>query len=425
MSALTMMVWSMALGAIAAVVFARLGDLLARPSASQIRSIGYHVSVFLLVLVESGVLRQAAAPGAERLRVLQVLAGPLCVGLSTFWIHAWLAANERDRLMAAVLRACAFALPLLGLATLALPEDLQLPVAAQLSLAGGGLTWWVTVRAWRIGDRLALVMACGCLLTLPAIAGLYAIAMGLGQWSLGEQALVALAAATSNALTGHVLWRRELRMWRTRETGSVPAIDPVTKLHSSAALVHRLIAAQKRRRRTGREGALVAVTVFDPERIAAVAGPAALNEAWMTLAARIQRDMRVVNPVGRYWDRCFVAMVETIPTRAWLRTLGLRLSASLRQPVEVTGRSGETVRVRVDFGIGVVLLGRRAPEVEDVLDEAQRLAEAARQMRTRAATFDLLTGMPVPIEEAQFKPPPARHRGGVAHPMPSLQRSAR
>lgn len=424
MSALTMMVWSMALGAIAAVAFARLGDLLARPSASQLRSLGYHVSVFLLVLVESGVLRQAAAPGAERLRVLQVLAGPLCVGLSTFWIHAWLAANERDRLMAAVLRACAFALPLLGLATLALPADLQLPVAAQLSLAGGGLTWWVTVRAWRIGDRLALIMACGCLLTLPAIAGLYAIAMHLGQWSLGEQALVALAAAASNALTGHVLWRRELRTWRTRETGSVPAIDPVTKLHSSAALVHRLVAAQKRRRRTGREGALVAVTVFEPERIAAVAGTAALNEAWMTLAARIQREMRVVNPVGRYWDRCFVAMVETIPTRAWLRTLGLRLAASLRQPVEVTGRSGETVRVRVDFGIGIVLLGRRAPEVEDVLDDAQRLAEAARQMRTRAATFDLLTGMPVAIEEAQFKPP-ARHRGSATQPMPSLQRSAR
>jgi GGDEF domain-containing protein len=423
MSALTMMVWSMALGAIAAVALARLGDLLARPSASQIRSLGYHVSVFLLVLVESGVLRQAAAPGAERLQVLQVVAGPLCVGLSTFWIHAWLAANERDRLMAGVLRACAFALPLLGLGTLVLPAELQLPVAAQLSLAGGGLTCWVTVRAWRIGDRLALVMACGCLLTLPAIAGLYAIAMRLGQWSLAEQALVALAAAASNALTGHVLWRRELRTWRTRETGSVPAIDPVTKLHSSAALVHRLVAAQKRRRRTGREGVLVAVTVFEPQRIAAIAGAAALNEAWMTVAARIQREMRVVNPVGRYWDRCFVALVETIPARSWLRTLGLRLSASLRQPVEVTGRSGETVRVRIDFGIGIVLLGREAPEVEDVLDEAQQLAESARQMRSRAATFDLLTGMPVPVEE--FKPPDPRRQAGIHPPMPSLQRSAR
>ena len=45
---------------------------------------------------------------------------------------------------------------------------------------------------------------------------------------------------------------------------------------------------QKRRRRTGREGALLAVTVFEPERIAAAAGSAALNEVWMALAARIQ-----------------------------------------------------------------------------------------------------------------------------------------
>ena len=424
MSALTLMVWSMALGAIAAVVVARIFDLLARPSAAQLRSLAYHLSVFLLVLVESGVLRQAGSPGPERLRMLQVLAGPVCVGLSSFWIHAWLAAGERDRLMAAVLRLVAFALPLLGIAALALPPEQQLPAAALLSLAGSGLSCWLTFRAWSIGDRLALPMALGGLLALPAIAGLYAIAMRLGHWSPGAQAAVARAAAASNALTGHVLWRRAMRLWRMRETGSVPAIDPVTKVHSSAALVQRLVAAQKRRRRTRREGALVAVTVFAPERIATLFGPAALNEVWMTLAARIQRELRGVHPVGRYWERCFVAMVETVPDRAWLRTLGLRLAASLRQPVEVTGRDGEPVRVRVDFGVGVVLLGRRNTEPEDVLDDAQRLAEAARAMRTRAATADPGTGAAVPIEEAQFERPRGR-RGGIAPSLAPLHRSVR
>jgi GGDEF domain-containing protein len=424
MNALTLMVWSMALGAIAAVVVARIFDLLARPSAAQLRSLAYHLSVFLLVLVESGVLRQAASPGPERLRLLQVLAGPVCVGLSSFWIHAWLAAGERDRLMAAVLRLVAFALPLLGIAALALPPEQQLPAAAALSLAGSGLTCWLTFRAWSIGDRLALPMALGCLLALPAIAGLYAIAMRLGHWSPAAQAAVALAAAASNALTGHVLWRRAMRLWRMRETGSVPAIDPVTKVHSSAALVQRLVAAQKRRRRTRREGALVAVTVFAPERIAALFGPGALNEVWMTLAARIQRELRGVHPVGRYWERCFVAMVETVPHRAWLRTLGLRLAASLRQPVEVTGRDGEPVRVRVDFGVGLVLLGRRNTEPEDVLDDVQRLAEAARAMRTRAATADLGTGAAVPIEEAQFERPQGR-RGAIAPSLVPLHRSVR
>ena len=415
MNALTMMVWSMALGAIAAVAVARAGDLFARPDAMQLRALGYHLSVFLLVLVESGVLQQVARPGAERLRVLQVLAGPVCVGLANFWIHGWLAAGERDRVMAVALRLSAFALPALGLAALALRADAQLPAAALLSLAGSGLTCWATVRAWTTGDRLALLMAIGCLLTLPAIAGLYAIAMRLGRWNLPAHAAVALAATLCNALTGHVLWRRARRSWRTRETGSVPAIDPVTKVHSSAALVQQLVAAQKRRRRTGRDGALVAITVFEPQRIATLFGNHALNEVWMTLATRIQRQIGVVNPVGRYWDRCFVALVETIPDPAWVRTLGLRVAAALRRPVEVTGRDGEPVRVRVDFGVGLVHLGRRDPEVEDVLHDAQRLAEAARQMRSRAALADPASGAAVPVEEAQLGP--RRHpRAGVRQP---------
>lgn len=417
MNALTLMVWSMALGAIAAVAAARAGDLLARPSVSQLRAVSYHFSVFLLVLVLSGVLRQAAHPGAGRLQVLQVLAGPLCVGLSNLWIHDWLRAAHRDRLMATVLRLSALALPLLGVAALALPAELRLPAAAALSLAGSGLTCWLTFRAWITGDRLALLMAAGCLLTLPAIAGLYAIAMRLGHWGLAAQAVVALCAALSNGLTGAVLWRRERHEWRTRETGSVPTQDPVTRLHSSAALVQRLVASQKRRRRTRREGAVLAITVFEPERIAALAGPAGLNEAWMAAAARIQRHVGVVNPVGRYWDHCFVALVETIPTPAALRTLGLKLAASLRRPVEVTGRGGEPIRVRLDVGIGVVHLGSGRAEVEDVLADAQGLAEAARGMRSRVAIADA-GGRPLPVEDAPLGPP-----AGAANVLP-LRRAA-
>jgi GGDEF domain-containing protein len=402
MSVQTTMVWSMALGAIATVAAARVGDLLVRPSMSQFRAVCYHLSVLLLVLVESGALRQVAHPAADRLHMLQVLAGPVCVGLSNFWIHGWLGAAQRDRFMAAALRISAFVLPLLALGALGLRREYQLPAAALLALGGSTLTCWLTFRAWWTGDRLALLMAIGCLLTLPAIAGLYAIAMRLGQWGLAAQAAVAVAAALSNALTGAVLWRRERHEWRTRETGSVPAVDPVTKVHSSAALVHRLVASQRRRGRTRRHGALVAITVFDSERITTLVGNAGLNEVWMTLAARIQRQVGVVNPVGRYWDRCFVALVETIPSREWLRTLGLRLASSLRQPVEVTGRDGEPVRLQVDVGVGLVHLAPRQAEVEDVLDDAQRLAEAARQMRSRAATADPLTGRTVAVEAAQL-----------------------
>lgn len=425
MGGLTLMVWSMALGAIAAVVAARAGDLLLRPSPSQLRATSYHLSVFLLVLVESGVLRQATHAGAARLHVLQVLAGPMCVGVSMFWIHGWLAASRRDRLMAAVLRACALALPLLGVAALALPQEARLPVSAALSLAGGSVTCWLTFRAWILGDRLALVMALGCLLTLPAIAGLYAIAMHLWRWGPGMQAGVAACAALSNGLTGAVLWRRERQEWSTRETGSVPSMDPVTRLHSSAALVQRIVAAQRRRRRTGREGALLAITVFDADRIAAQIGSVGLDEVWMTLASRIQRQVGVVNPVGRYWDRCFVALVETMPTRSWLRTLGLRVASSLRHPMEVTARDGEPTQVRVEIGVGVVHLPPFHDEAEDVLDEAQRLADAARYMPSRAAIEDPATGRTVAVEHAGLDDRRPASPPVSAHTVLPLQRPAR
>jgi hypothetical protein len=138
----------------------------------------------------------------------------------------------------------------------------------------------------------------------------------------------------------------------------------------------------------------------------------------------------LLNPVGRYWERCFVAFAESIPGPGWLRTVGLRVSFALRQPVEVTGRNGEPVRVRLDYGVGVLHLPVRHGEVEDVLDDVQRLAVAARQMRSRAATQDTASGAAVALEEAPLgrqsaaKLPPAR-AAPTAPAAPSAHRSAR
>ena len=419
MDALTLMVWSMALGAIAAVTAARLADLLARPGLSRLRAVGYHCSVFLLVLVLSGVLSQAHPLVPGRLAVLQVLAGPLCVGLSNFWIHGWLRAAQRDRLMALGLRASALLLPLAGALALLLPLPQQLPAAAALSLLGGGLTLWLTVRGWLMGDRMALAMALGCLLTLPAIAGLYALAMQLAPLGLAEQAALALCAALSNGLTGLVLWRRDRRAWKTRRLDPARRkVDPVTKLAGGAALVHKMLRALERRRRTGCDGAVLSVLVFDVERLVTQVGTFGVNEMWVALAARMQRQVGVVNPVGRYWDRCFVSVVETIPSRAWLRTLGLKLSTSLRRPIVVTGLDGERVQIQADIGVGVVHLPPGPTAVEDVLDEAQRMATEARQMRSRTAIWDAAAGAPVAVEHAALgprrrRPGPGGNRRGL------------
>jgi GGDEF domain-containing protein len=426
MDALALVMWSMALGVIAALAVARLADLVARPTLSRLRAVAYHGSVFLLVLVLSGVLTHGRAPASGLLLALQVLAGPLCVGLSNFWISGWLRAGQRDRLMALVLRASAVLLPLLGLLALLLPRAQQLPAAAAISLLGGVLTLWLTVRGWLMGDRMALAMALGCLCTLPAIAGLYALAMHLVPLGTAAQALLALSAALSNALTGLVLWRRDRLAWQPRGRGArVGARDPVTHLASARTLVRRLVVALRRRRRTGRDGALLAVMVFDVERIATQVGNAGVNDMWVALATRLQRQLGVVNPVGRYWDRCFIGLVETIPSLPWLRTLGLKVAVSLRHPIEVRGLGGEQVSVQADIGVGVVHLPSGPVEVEDILHAAQRLATEARTMRSRAAMRDPVSAAVVPVEQATL----ARRRGwprpAPAQGLQPLQRALR
>jgi GGDEF domain-containing protein len=401
MNTVDLAVWSMALGAIAAVTVARLGDLAARPSLSRLRAVSYHFSVFLLVLVLSGVLRQLHPLQSARLHVLEVLAGPLCVGVSTFWIHGWLRAAQRDRLMALGLRTAALLLPVAGVLALLLPARQQLPAAAAVSLLGSCLTLWLTLRGWRMGDRMALAMGLGCLLTLPAIGGLYAMAMHLLPLGSGGQAVLALCAALSNGLTGLVLWRRDRHVWRTRRRED-QTLDPVTRLPNGALLVRNLITSLDRRRRTGRDGAVLAVLVFDVERIASQVGTAGVHDMWVALAKRLQRQLGVVNPVGRYWDRCFVGAVETLPSVAWLRTIALKVATGMRQPVEVGGFGGERMRVYPDIGVGIVHLPEGPAEVEDVLDAAQRLATAGREMRSRAAMLDPATGQLVPVEDAQF-----------------------
>jgi GGDEF domain-containing protein len=402
MGAQALAIWSMALGAIGALGLARLVQFAAAPNRAPMQAVGYHAAVFALVMVLSGV-GEYVLPFVDHAawQVAQVLAGPLCVGISDLWIGGWLYAPQRDRLMAVALRCCAIAMPLGAAACLLLPHERQLPAAAVLSVTGGTLTLWLTARGWRLGDRLAGVMALGCLLTLPAIAGLYAIAMHWRGTSLPWHVLFATCAALSNALTGLGLWRRARQEQQARTHPSIISIiDPVTRLRSGRSLVHRIDRAQRRRNRSGRDGAVLAVLLFDIERLRIEMGAGGLHEIYIALASRIQRRVGAVNVVGRYYEGCFVVLVDSIPSLPWLRTLALRLAATLRRPLVATRRSGDRVELTLDVGVGVVHLSRPVAAVDDVLADAQRMAEAARSMRSRAAIGDPRSGAPIAIEDA-------------------------
>ncbi len=217
MTAVEIMVWSLALGAIGAVTLVRLVDLATRPSVSHAQSTGFHFTVLVFVALLSGLVELLEpAPDPELLEAAQVVAGPLCVGLSAFWIVGWLNARHREKLMARTLRLAALLTPVASLATFLLPANFQLPAAGALSLLTASLTLWLIWRTSLMGDPLAPVMALGCLLTLPAIAGLYATAMQIPAVTLAWQGAFAVCAAVANGLTGYALWRRDAHDWGVR-----------------------------------------------------------------------------------------------------------------------------------------------------------------------------------------------------------------
>jgi GGDEF domain-containing protein len=425
---LELVVWSMALGAIAAVGLARAVDLAVRPSLAQLRDTCFHAAVFVVVLLLCGVLTETLGAPPRWVHAAQVLVGPVAAGVCNFWIRGWLGANQRDRLMATALRASAWLAPAAGCAAFALPTDQQLPAAAGITLLGSAISCWLAVRAWLMGDRLAPIMAMGCFLSLPSLGVLYAVAMDAQAITIGWQALGAGCTAIANGMVGFVMWRRDRHEWKTeRQDGRVSQFDPVTRLHSGIAIVRKMVKAQRRRRRTRRDGALIAILVFDVDQVSAQVGTAGVNEMFIAIASRVQRQVGVVNPVGRYWDRCFICIVETIHSPAWLRTLGLRVSTSLRRPIEVTGLDGQRTQVRADVGVGVVHIAGPHMAVEDILHDAQRMAEAARHMPSRAAMLDPDTGEVVAVEMANLGPrrAAAGHRHHVPHAVAPLQRTAR
>jgi GGDEF domain-containing protein len=398
--------WSAASGAIALVVAVGLFDWLMVRHVAALHGTLYNAAALAFVLIESGIAG-ALLPKewSGGIRVARILVGPGCVLLGDLFVRAWFGARHRDRLMDVALLASGTLVPVLSVAGLfLLPRGQQLPAAAALVILNTVVVTWMSVRAWLLGDSLALGIAIGSGFMIGSVSGLYAIAMGLPV-PVPWQALIATGSALCVAVTGYALYQRNQHARRVRNAQEVHSeYDPVTKLPAGLPLVRRLLRAQQRRKLTRRDGAVLAVLVFEPERIKLMAGVSGLNETYVHVAQRVQHQVGLVNPVGRYWERCFVAVIESIRSPAALRTMGLRVASNLRKPMQVTAHDGSTVEVRLDVGVGVLLLTREHEHVEDLLHEAQQLAEAARALASRAATIDPVTGEVVAVEHAQLGP---------------------
>jgi GGDEF domain-containing protein len=402
MNAAETVIWSAAAGSIALVVLLALVDAIYSRSRASVHSLIYLGACWLFFLLLSGLpealLSQTDAPWVH---TAQVLIGPLCAGLGAYGASHWLSAPKRDRVTDISFRGTTVLCLVGGPLCLLLPHGLQLAASAMLTVVTLSVALWLAVRATQQGDRLAWGLAAGCLLTLPLQWGLYWLALNTTRPALLIQAVVALLGLLSVASIAVTLWLRNHQDLQIRHQ-TQSRRDPVTQLYNSTVMVQKILRAQRRLVRTRRDGALMAVQVFDPERLLAQVGQHGLNEIYSQLARRMQRHTGVVNPAGRYYDRCFVVLIETLHSPRWIRTMGLRVASSLRKPLEVTSLNGERIKLSADIGVGMVHLSGAGKDVDELLHEAQDMATAARKMRSRAALLDEISRQAVPVENAEL-----------------------
>ncbi len=410
-----MMIWSAVVGSMGLIVLLAFADALYSRTRSSANALGYLMGGWFFVALLSGLAGAVFTQiQGEPLHVLQVLIGPLCASVGSYGTSRWLSAQQRDRIMKTSMRTISIA----GLAgaplCLLLERDLQLPVSAAITICSLCVLIWLGVRAAQLGDRMAWGLTAGFVITFPLQLGMYWLAMGNTRPSIVWQLAIALAGLASLTVTAVMVWLRNRHEQQFQNEGRSRR-DRITQLYSSVVIVQKIIHAQRRLVRTRRDGALMAVMLFSPEQLVSQVGQYGMNEIYIQLARRMQRHTGVVNPAGRYYDRCFIVLMETMHSPKLIRTLGLRVASSLRRPIDVISLNGERIKVVADVGVGIVHLSGARKDVDQVLHEAQSVAEAARGMRSRAALLDAETRHAVPVETAELGSTWRAQRAQLAH----------
>ena len=402
MSAAEMMLWSSAAGAVGMMTLVSFVDAALARRAAEWRALGYVAACSAAVILLGGLADALWPHAALPLHVTKVLIGPVCAAVGCYGVSRWLHADQRDRMMRIALVAMMISAIVGGPLCLLLEPQQRLMASGALAITSMAIALWLAVRAAQRGDAMAWMLATGCLLTLPAQFGLYQTALSVNaRPSLALQALTIAASLLSMVITGLVVWRRN-RQLRHLHQDKTSQRDPASGLFNSLTMLQKIIASQRNRHNTRGDGALMAVMLFEPDALLPQIGHSGLNELYSELALRMRRHTGIINPAGRYYDSCFLVLFESMHSPRLLRTLSLRVAASLRFPVELTSLSGERLLVSADVGVGIIHISNASRNVDDLVHDAQELAKAARYMPSRAALFDPVSRLPVPVESAEL-----------------------
>ena len=150
--------------------------------------------------------------------------------------------------------------------------------------------------------------------------------------------------------------------------------DPLTKLPNRELLLDRLSVALSRRDRQDTAVGVIFIDLDGFKKINDEHGHSVGDELLVSVAQRLQREVREGDTVARYAGDEFVVLCEDLANERIAGPLGRRLGASIARPVTVGGQM-----LTVGASIGVVVEGDPATDPEALLARAD--AEMYRHKR--------------------------------------------
>lgn len=371
------LIWSAQAGAYAMLLLISVAVAGFHRTVAASQQLVWLAICFLMNICINGFLRDVSpAISDQAFHTLRVLVGPVGVAISIAWLGSWLDLKRRHGRMHQCLTAIAILSVAAGLLCFLLESGRQFAVSGWVALAAGLATVGICMWAGMLGDKLSWLMA-GAGTVLITATG---IEYGLATQTLEGHTLriISATAIVGGAfMVSTLLWVRSHKEYESLLSNMVSTeYDPATRLYNGKTLIQKISHAQNRLKVRAQLGALMAVVVTDLDQLTSHVGSGGVHELLIRAGARVSREAGLINPVGRYFDACFMVLMETVNESAEIDRLAHAIQRSFSRPMDIRGSHGEPQSVTLRVGVGVARLSYQS-DISSVLHRAEDAALAS------------------------------------------------
>jgi diguanylate cyclase (GGDEF)-like protein len=383
MQSLENVVWSVMLGGLLTIGAMAVVDVFRSRSLSSLRSL-----IFLIVTGSSCLLLSGLPedifpwlPAAPVL-ILKASLGPLSGAMVLIYLGQWLGSAADDRLVyhtissgSKALVICAILIALAAALFADIFETEILMFAAVLSALAVLMATLTSLRAAKLGDRMARDMTTGCLFLAMSTSGLYAHQLMPDNTSF----LLWVVASFSTVmffLTMVNLGIRRNRQLRRLErlSGLSHGLDPATGLPRGSVLLSKVDDAFWRSARLKTNCTVMCLHLRNLYELSDDAGHMVDQQILSAMAARMRRAVGFRCVVGLYHPRCFVVVMSAVKQPQVVGKMSERLRALMSKPLDVVGPNDAIHAFMPQFSVGVVTVTAANAIPTQVIDAAEQIA---------------------------------------------------